>query len=66
MIQSLKLLISESTQNIFRTSVFADNPSSFISKGESIPGHDLCTLDPLNRLVDFWKFVAAPVFVVNQ
>ena len=56
-----------STQNIFHTPKFSDDPSSFISESENISGRDLWYTWPENRLVDSWKFVApAPPAMKSQ
>ena len=58
---SLKLLIS--THNIFHNSEFSYDPSSFIGENETISVRDPWYTWPENRLVDSWKFVAAPILV---
>ena len=59
----LKLKSFDLNTKYFHNSEFSDHPSSFISKSETISGCDLWYAWPENRLVDSWKFVAAPVFV---
>ena len=53
-------------QNIFHTSEFSDDPLSFISESKTILGCDLWYTWPDNRLVDSWKFVAAPVLIEHR
>ena len=51
---------------MFHTSEFSDDPSSFISKNETISVLDLWYTWPESRLVDSWQFVAAPVIVERR
>ena len=53
-----------STQNIFHTSEFSGDPSSFISDSASVSGCGLWYTCFKNRLVDSWKFffITGPIY----